>query len=91
MSPPQRGRSWCTTQPGNHGEEKGPDGNVASHLLLDLLHKRVAAVVVISDDSDLAFPVQQARQLVPAGVINPTRDYVALALWAPGEECAAPV
>ncbi|MGC7096511.1 hypothetical protein ACPZ19_17680 [Amycolatopsis lurida] len=43
-------------------EEKGSDVNVASHLLLDLLHQRVDAVVVISNDSDLAFPVAQARQ-----------------------------
>ncbi|UOX86234.1 NYN domain-containing protein [Amycolatopsis sp. FBCC-B4732] len=58
-------------------EEKGSDVNVASHLLLDLLHKRVDAVVVISNDSDLAFPVAQARTLVPVGVVNPTRNYVA--------------
>jgi hypothetical protein len=63
-------------------EEKGSDVNVASHLLLDLLHKRVDAAVVISNDSDLAFPVAQARQLVPVGVVNPTRNYVAGALSA---------
>jgi NYN domain len=36
-------------------EEKGSDVNVASHLLLDLLHQRIDAAVVISNDSDLAF------------------------------------
>lgn len=39
-------------------------------------------MVVISNDSDLAFPVAQARQLVPAGTVNPTRSYVAGALSA---------
>jgi hypothetical protein len=48
-----------------HREEKGTDVNVASHLLLDLLHRRVTAAVVISNDSDLAFrwrgPVSWSR------------------------------
>ncbi|WP_235498185.1 NYN domain-containing protein [Frankia sp. R43] len=61
-------------------EEKGSDVNVASHLLLDLLHKRIAAAIVISNDSDLAFPVAQARDLVPVGVINPSKGYTAGAL-----------
>jgi hypothetical protein len=58
-------------------EEKGSDVNVASHLLLDLLYQRVDAAVVISNDSDLAYPVDQARQLVPVGLVNPTRNYPA--------------
>lgn len=58
-------------------EEKGSDVNVASHLLLDLLHRRTDAAMVISNDSDLAFPVAQARDLVPVGVVNPTRGYLA--------------
>ncbi len=61
-------------------EEKGSDVNVASHLLLDLLHARIDAAVVISNDSDLAFPVAQARDLVPVGLVNPTRGYPAGAL-----------
>lgn len=61
-------------------EEKGSDVNVASHLLLDVLAGTVEAAVVISNDSDLAFPVQQARQRVPIGLINPTRNYPAGAL-----------
>lgn len=61
-------------------EEKGSDVNVASHLLLDLLHQRIDAAVVVSNDSDLAFPVAQARNLVPLGLINPTRGYPAGAL-----------
>lgn len=62
-------------------EEKGSDVNVASHLLLDLLYERVDAVVV-SKDSDLAFPIEQARRRCPVGVVNPTRNYVAGALSA---------
>jgi hypothetical protein len=58
-------------------EEKRSDVNVASHLLLDLVHQRVDAAVVISNDSDLAFPVAQARDLVPVGLVNPTSGYPA--------------
>lgn len=63
-----------------HREEKGTDVNVASHLLLDLLHQRITAAVVISNDSDLAFPVAQARELVPVGVVNPSPNPTAGAL-----------
>lgn len=52
-----------------HREEKGTDVNVASHLLLDLLRQRITAAVVISNDSDLAFPIARARELVPVGVV----------------------
>jgi hypothetical protein len=34
-------------------------------------------VVVISNDSDLRFPVEQVRQHVPVGVVNPSRNYLA--------------
>lgn len=54
-------------------EEKGSDVNVASHLLLDVLEGRVDAAVVISNDSDLAFPVQTVRERVPVGTVNPTK------------------
>lgn len=54
-----------------HLEEKGSDVNVASHLLLDVLNGDVDAAVVISNDSDLAFPIREARKLVPVGVVNP--------------------
>src|SRR5262249_40461779 len=33
--------------------------------------------LVISNDSDLRFPVEQARQRVPVGVVNPSRNYLA--------------
>jgi uncharacterized LabA/DUF88 family protein len=52
-------------------EEKGSDVNVAAHLLLDVLRGAVDGALVISNDTDLRFPVEQARQHVPIGVINP--------------------
>ncbi|WP_109508052.1 NYN domain-containing protein [Nocardioides speluncae] len=58
-------------------EEKGSDVNVAAHLLLDVLQNNVDAAVVISNDSDLAFPVEQARLRVPVGTVNPTKRYPA--------------
>lgn len=53
-------------------EEKGSDVNVAAHMLLDLLHQRVDAAVVVSNDSDLAYAVSEARDLVPVGIVNPS-------------------
>jgi hypothetical protein len=69
-------------------EEKGSDVNVAAHLLWDVLRGRpgqqiVEAAVVISNDSDLKFPINQVRHLVPLGLINPSRNYTAGALSAP--------
>jgi hypothetical protein len=58
-------------------EEKGSDVNVASHLLVDVLQGDVDAAVVISNDSDLRYPVQQARQRVPVGVVNPSLSQLA--------------
>jgi hypothetical protein len=58
-------------------EEKGSDVNVAAHLLLDVLGGSVDAALVISNDSDLRFPVEQARQHVPVGIVNPSRSYLA--------------
>lgn len=46
-------------------EEKGSDVNVASHLLLDVLTGAADAAIVISNDSDLRFPIQEARQRLP--------------------------
>lgn len=60
-----------------HLEEKGSDVNVASHLLLDVLTGAVDAAVVVSNDSDLAFPVKLARDRVPVGLINPRDAYTA--------------
>ncbi len=58
-------------------EEKGSDVNVASHLLIDVLTDRVDAVVVVTNDSDLAFPLAHARTLVPVGTVNPTPGFTA--------------
>lgn len=60
-----------------HLEEKGSDVNVASHLLLDVLSGHVDAAVVVSNDSDLAFPVRAARDRVPVGTVNPRGGYFA--------------
>lgn len=68
-------------------EEKGSDVNVAAHLLWDILRGQqgqpIDAVVVISNDSDLKLPLSQAREVVPVGLVNPTRSYTAGALSAP--------
>lgn len=69
-------------------EEKGSDVNVASHLLLDVLTQRVDAVLVVSNDSDLEFPLQEARRRVPVGTINPTRRPTAAALRGSASEGA---
>lgn len=60
-----------------HLEEKGSDVNIASHLLLDVLTGTVDAALVVSNDSDLAFPIRAARARVPVGLVNPRGGYVA--------------
>lgn len=54
-------------------EEKGSDVNVASHLLIDALRGDIDCAVVISNDSDLKFPISFVRTLVPVGLVNPSR------------------
>lgn len=58
-------------------EEKGSDVNVAAHLLVDVLANGFDAAVVISNDSDLRWPVQEARRRVPVGMMNPGSGYTA--------------
>lgn len=58
-------------------EEKGSDVNVASHLLIDTLNGDIDAAIVISNDSDLRFPVRFARDHVPVGMVNPSSNYLA--------------
>jgi uncharacterized LabA/DUF88 family protein len=60
-----------------HLEEKGSDVNLASQLLLDVLSSAVDAVVVVSNDSDLAFPIKAVRDRVPVGLVNPRNGYTA--------------
>lgn len=61
-------------------EEKGSDVNVATRMLIDILTGKVDAALVISNDSDLALPVSEARKLVPVGMVNPSNNYPAGAL-----------
>lgn len=61
-------------------EEKGSDVNVASHLLIDVLGGSVDAAIVISNDSDLKLPIDEARKRVPVGLINPSKNRLAGAL-----------
>lgn len=63
-----------------HREEKGSDVNVATHLLLDTLQSKIDAAIVISNDSDLALPVAEAKARIPVGLVNPSRNYTAGAL-----------
>ncbi|WP_130280886.1 NYN domain-containing protein [Microcella alkaliphila] len=71
---------------GARREEKGSDVNVASHMLIDVMSGDVDAVVVVSNDSDLAFPISFVRGRVPLGLVNPTRGYLAGKLAGdPGE------
>jgi uncharacterized LabA/DUF88 family protein len=60
-----------------HREEKGSDVNVAAHLLTDTLTSQIDAAMVISNDSDLRLPIQQARLRIPVGTVNPTRSFQA--------------
>jgi hypothetical protein len=54
-------------------EEKGSDVNVAAHLLIDTLSENIDAAIVVSNDSDLAFAVNEARKRIPVGIVNPNR------------------
>jgi hypothetical protein len=58
-------------------EEKGSDVNVASHLLLDVLAGTIDAAIVITNDSDLRLPIQQSRDRVPVGTVNPSAGRLA--------------
>jgi hypothetical protein len=58
-------------------EEKGSDVNLAAHLLLDVLTEAIDGALVLSNDSDLRLPVQQARERVPVAVVNPSHNYLA--------------
>jgi hypothetical protein len=64
-------------------EEKGSNVNVASHLLIDVLTAQIEAAVVFSNDSDLRFPLEQARARIPVGTVNPGRKPTPAALQAP--------
>lgn len=61
-------------------EEKGSDVNVASHLLIDIFTNAIDGAIIISNDSDLAFPLDQARKRIPVGTINPSKNVLAAKL-----------
>lgn len=54
-------------------EEKGSDVNLATHLIADILGRRIDAAVIVSNDGDLRYPVELARTRVPVAVLNPSR------------------
>jgi hypothetical protein len=57
------------------------DGNsIPDATFVDVLTSTVDAAIVISNDSDLQFPVSYARRRVPVGLINPSANYLAGAL-----------
>lgn len=59
-------------------EEKGSDVNLATHALLDAVDGMVDAVVLVSNDSDLALPLSRLRDRgYPTGVLNPRDNDVA--------------
>jgi hypothetical protein len=61
-------------------EEKGSDVNVAAHLLIDTLEGNIEAAIVVSNDSDLAYAISEARKRIPVGVVNPNRKPTAAKL-----------
>jgi len=67
-------------------EEKGSDVNVASHLLIDVLTGEVDGAIIVSNDSDLEFPVRHVRTIVPVGLVNPTPGYPAGKLNGDGSD-----
>ena len=54
-------------------EEKGSDVNIASHMLADGFQKQFDAAILISNDSDLAAPMQIIKEVIgkPVGLISP--------------------
>lgn len=60
-----------------HSEEKGSDVNLATHLLSDVLQGHVEAAIVVSNDTDLQLPIEQAGQHVPVAVVSPFSRNVA--------------
>lgn len=69
-NPPSTGPSLVFVR---KNEEKQSDVNLATYLLLDSFRNECTEAVVITNDSDLATPIQVVRDelKVPVGVINP--------------------
>lgn len=72
-----------------NNEENGSDVNVGCHLVIGAMSDAIDAAIVVSNDSDLRFPVAHARTLIPVGVINPRGSKTAVhdlrPCHAPGE------
>jgi uncharacterized LabA/DUF88 family protein len=66
-------------------EEKGSDVNLASHLLIDCYLSDCDVAVIISNDSDLVFPIEHVKQRLGKiiGIVNPhqrpSRELLAVA------------
>lgn len=56
-------------------EEKGTDVNIASHMLIDAFNDCYEKAILISNDSDLAFPTKYIRDVLkkPVVIFNPQR------------------
>ncbi len=54
-------------------EEKGSDVNLASYLLIDAYRSDCDVAVIVSNDSDLVFPIEHIKQQVGKiiGILNP--------------------
>lgn len=66
-------------------EEKGSDGNIATHMLLDGFRNAYDLAVVVSNDSDLLLPIRSVTEQLgkPVGLLNPQKHpSVALAPFA---------
>jgi NYN domain len=73
-----------------HNEEKGSDVNLATQLLLDAFDNNFERAWVVSNDSDLAWPIRMVRKVFKrkVGVFMPDRPagYPALQARTPSNE-----
>lgn len=66
-------------------EEKGSDVNLASRLLIDCYNSKCDIAVIISNDSDLVFPIEHVKRFLgkTVGIVNPherpSRELLAIA------------
>ena len=66
-------------------EEKGSDVNLASRLLIDCYRSNCDTAVIVSNDSDLVFPIEHVKRHLgkTVGIVNPhkrpSRELLAIA------------
>lgn len=66
-------------------QEKGSDVNLASYILIDAFESKYDVAVVISNDSDLVFPIEYVKRRLGKviGLLNPhsqpSRELLAIA------------